>query len=121
MSNLWAVLTVVTVVIVGVLFSCNLHSPAYVSFDESIETFTNTYGEPHIINDIDWYEDGQVRYAYVYWNILDHKEISHYDSSGNPVYNDMLIVKVWHQPYRDEYWRRWHWGWKAMSFAKYHN
>lgn len=91
----------------------------YTTFEQSIEEITNDYGEPKVIKETCFYDDGTVRNQVIYFDI-DPPEYYGDDFLGRPQYYTTISAEVWHQPYSDKNSLVKHdlYGWELLHWTK---
>lgn len=98
------VATIIMVVLIG-LASCSMpmaHNPA--TFEEAISPYVEVYGEPDVVRDTYFLEDGTVSRRLVSWDISSYEELSHINNiTREEVYYTTLNVEVANSPHPDSY------------------
>lgn len=113
----------ILIAIIVILFaSCQnpyVWPPPYVTFEEAIEFITEDYGEPYLIRDTVFYEDGTIRNRVAYWEIDPPELIPDPDDRrfGDRFYTS-ISMEAWNQPYEDEIKRRRQYGWEVLRWNK---
>lgn len=98
----------------------------YVTFEEAISEITDDYGDPAVIRDTTFYDDGTVRNRIVYWDIDPPEEytVILYEGTSREIkavrYYTMAQAEVWHQAYGDRstITRYRQYGWEILRWNK---
>lgn len=97
----------------------------YTTFDQALEEISNEYGEPALIKDTVFYDDGTVRNRMVYWDIDPPEPYTVTVGSGESSYTSTryyttVSAEVWHQPYGDKssLVRHRQYGWEILRWNK---
>lgn len=91
----------------------------YTTFDQAIEEITNEYGDPAVVKDTVFYDDGTVRNRVAYWDI-DPPEYYGDNHIGQPQYYTTISAEIWNQPYNDKnsLVRYRQYGWELLRLTK---
>lgn len=104
-------------------FSCSYEwPPPYVNFEEATAHITEQYGEPAVIRDTAFYDDGTVRNRVVYWDI-DPPETEIFTTDYGQVVTREYItyyIEIWNQPYsnRSTVIRYRQYGWEILRESR---
>lgn len=110
----------IIVIISLLIYSCSYEwPPHYVTFEEAIEFIIEHYGDPILIRDTSFYDDGIVRNRVVYWEIVP-PEFADVDKYGRERYYTSINIEIWNQPYSDRSivlkYRQY--GWEVLRWNK---
>lgn len=88
----------------------------YITYEETIQPYIDEYGEPKIVNETEWYEDGTLRKRSVYFEIDPPEPF--YNKYNRLRYYTSMHVVVWQVPTLEDATTKWHYGWNVLSETK---